>query len=324
MQRFKKLLVGIDTGESQHPALEHAVDLAAHLDASLTIVATLRDFTWFQQHVTVRDHKHAQDLLIEGKQQQLEALAEPIRQQGIEVVTKVLVGETSVEMIREVLRDDYDLVVHVTKGAASRRVGFFGTTAFKLLRKCPCPVWLVLPSTAPAYEHVMACVDTPTDGFHGELNTSIMELAASISHYEGGRYSVVHAWNVWGEQILHARMRAEEIHELHEARRIQAQHSFDDFLDEHGTSPLAENVHLLDGEAAEVIPAFASSKKVDLVIMGTVARSGVSGLIMGNMAEQLLNRLSCAVLAVKPSSFISPIKLPSRARQDAEPLPFSK
>jgi nucleotide-binding universal stress UspA family protein len=44
-----------------------------------------------------------------------------------------------------------------------------------------------------------------------------------------------------------------------------------------------------------------------LVVMGTVARTGVAGLLMGNTAERVLQRLQGSVLAVKPPGFKSPI-----------------
>ena len=41
--------------------------------------------------------------------------------------------------------------------------------------------------------------------------------------------------------------------------------------------------------------------------MGTVARTGISGLVMGNSAEQVLDEVHCSVIAVKPPGFKSPI-----------------
>jgi nucleotide-binding universal stress UspA family protein len=43
--------------------------------------------------------------------------------------------------------------------------------------------------------------------------------------------------------------------------------------------------------------------------MGTVARSGTSGILIGNTAERILNSIECSVLALKPDSFVSSIKL---------------
>ena len=63
------------------------------------------------------------------------------------------------------------------------------------------------------------------------------------------------------------------------------------------------------GFAEEIIPQFVVSQGIDLVVMGTVARTGIAGLLMGNTAERLLQRLVCSVLAVKPEGFVSPISL---------------
>jgi nucleotide-binding universal stress UspA family protein len=51
--------------------------------------------------------------------------------------------------------------------------------------------------------------------------------------------------------------------------------------------------------------------QADIVVMGTVARTGISGLIIGNTAETILNQLTCSVLAVKPSGFKTPVTVDS-------------
>jgi nucleotide-binding universal stress UspA family protein len=45
----------------------------------------------------------------------------------------------------------------------------------------------------------------------------------------------------------------------------------------------------------------------DLVVMGTVSRGGIPGLLMGNTAERLIDRIDCALLTVKPQDFVCPI-----------------
>ena len=45
----------------------------------------------------------------------------------------------------------------------------------------------------------------------------------------------------------------------------------------------------------------------DLVMMGTVSRGGIAGLLLCNTAERMLGRLGCSILAVKPDDFVCPI-----------------
>jgi universal stress protein E len=68
-------------------------------------------------------------------------------------------------------------------------------------------------------------------------------------------------------------------------------------------------MHLLKGEPEEVISEVAENLDVELVVMGTVSRSGLAGFLIGNTAERILQSLDCSVLAVKPQGFVSPVTL---------------
>jgi nucleotide-binding universal stress UspA family protein len=66
-------------------------------------------------------------------------------------------------------------------------------------------------------------------------------------------------------------------------------------------------LHLIKGTAKAAIPKKARELDVDLIVMGTVARSGIPGFFMGNTAESILNQIDCSVLAIKPPGFESPV-----------------
>jgi nucleotide-binding universal stress UspA family protein len=83
----------------------------------------------------------------------------------------------------------------------------------------------------------------------------------------------------------------------------------DDFLEQYDLQHLQHHEHVLQGWADQVIPDFAKQHQVDLIVMGTVCRTGIPGFFIGNTAEKILNRINCSVLAVKPEGFISPVEL---------------
>ena len=72
---------------------------------------------------------------------------------------------------------------------------------------------------------------------------------------------------------------------------------------------LKPQAHLVKGPARKEIPELATRIEADLVVMGTVARTGIPGFIMGNTAETILNRIESSVLAIKPPSFATPVTL---------------
>lgn len=68
-------------------------------------------------------------------------------------------------------------------------------------------------------------------------------------------------------------------------------------------------VHLVKGQPTREIPQLVKQHNIDLIIMGTVARTGIPGFIIGNTAEIILEQVQCSVLAIKPDGFLSPITL---------------
>ncbi|MGB7346949.1 MAG: universal stress protein [Pirellulaceae bacterium] len=308
MKRFKNILVATDTRFDSHPAVDEAVDIALQSGAKLKIVDVVPEFSWTVR-LTMKDHEHMRELMSQEKQEKLDAMIAPLRDKGIDVQAKVLSGKTSVEVIREVMRDDHDLVLRVNKGKESRRKGFFGNTGMRLLRKCPCAVWLIV-LTRPQFQHVLGCVDTTSeDKFDAELNDEVFELAKSISHHHGGTFSIAHAWSVLSESFLKNRMDHDDFVAMMKDHRDHAAKLFDRFLLRHGSNIDAENVYLGKGDVSDVVSELIRRHSVDLVVMGTIARSGMSGIVMGNTAEKILDRMECSVLALKPSDFVCPIQM---------------
>ena len=67
----------------------------------------------------------------------------------------------------------------------------------------------------------------------------------------------------------------------------------------------------LEGVAADVICVAAESRGVDLIVMGTHGRSGVSHLLLGSVAEHVLRHGSCPVLTIgracaQPANLVAP------------------
>ena len=62
------------------------------------------------------------------------------------------------------------------------------------------------------------------------------------------------------------------------------------------------------GSPDEVIPQFITENDIDILVMGTVGRSGIPGFVIGNTAENVLQNLNCSLIAIKPNGFMTPIK----------------
>ena len=69
------------------------------------------------------------------------------------------------------------------------------------------------------------------------------------------------------------------------------------------------NIHLREGRSEAVIKQAITELNIDVLVMGSVARSGIPGLLIGNKAEKLLTTINCTVLTIKPDGFVSPVTL---------------
>lgn len=67
-------------------------------------------------------------------------------------------------------------------------------------------------------------------------------------------------------------------------------------------------LHFLKGHPSELIPSSINEHKIDMLVMGTVARTGIAGFFIGNTAENILQKINCSLWALKPHGFVSPVK----------------
>ena len=246
------------------------------------------------------------------KEQELDELLNKIPNNGVEIKKILLKGVPFIEAIKEVLRNNVDLIIKPVSAKHSFPDMLFGSDDMHLLRKCPCPVWLVKSSKRKTYSRILAAVDIdPGEKENAELNKLILELATSLALQENSELHIVHVWQLLYESMLRngrARIPASEVDKMVRDGRKLHKKSFADLLNQHDLGQLKYKSHLLKGEPDDVIPALAKKKKAELIIMGTVARTGIPGFFIGNTAEKILARVDSSVLAVKPGSFITPVQ----------------
>ena len=134
-------------------------------------------------------------------------------------------------------------------------------------------------------------------------------FAIDLSASEWAELHVLRAWSAYGARVLRNKMKPDEFRQYVEEARASAAQSLQDLLAKFGSVVDPRHVHVEEGEPDEVITSFVPTHDVDVIVMGTVARTGLHGLIVGNTAEKVISEITCSVLALKPDGFVSPIRL---------------
>ena len=186
----------------------------------------------------------------------------------------------------------------------------------ELLRKCPCPVLLARDGSPASRPRIVAAVNASTEEADEEaLNAKIVELALLMaSHLDAEPPSLLQAWTPFAERMVRSHSAHDQFASYIDGARQRASADLTRLARSFGGRLAETRSTLRRGEPDEVIPRFAVAERIDLVVMGTVARAGIAGMLIGNTAERVLRKLPCSVLTVKPDGFESPVRLdvPSR------------
>jgi nucleotide-binding universal stress UspA family protein len=121
-----------------------------------------------------------------------------------------------------------------------------------------------------------------------------------------------------GEKLLAARagLMPAEVQERILEHQKQCETWLNRLLEKHHLKDLKLQVHLLKGEPGKLIPEIAGICGIDVIVMGTVCRTGIAGFFIGNTAEEVLRQVNCSVLTVKPDGFVTPVKLDEAYREN--------
>lgn len=313
MKRFRKILAFV-RGPKSAVALQRAISLAEENQAELLAMDVLRPpsslFHPFSRDESVDGLQ--QDVVRQREEELGKILADRCADR-LAVKAKVTVGTPFIEIIHEVLREGYDLVVKSADGRSLLSQRLFGGTAFHLMRQCPCPVWILKPEHDGQLKRILAAVDVAVDADtqqHLRLNTDILTIAQSLADMEGAELHVAHAWSMWAENILKSRVPADEFNSMLEEQEQATSQALAELLKHFDIDPLSPQVRLVKGDPDYVIPELVHADQIELLVMGTVCRTGVPGFVIGNTAEQVLSDVDCSVLTLKPDGFQSPVTLP--------------
>ena len=313
MQCFKNILLVYDGTEKGKSTLDRAVNLATRNQARLTIIDVIDGIPQDYQMLIAAQHpQEIMEFVVKKQNERLEQYIVPFLEAGLKVTAKVLVGKEFIEIIREVLRYNHDLVIKTARGKGGVRDILFGSIAMHLMRKCPCPVLVMKPGRSRRYYRILAALDvTPAKAKVNTLNTKIMDLATSLAHLDQSELHIIHAWNIPYERLLRERVDTSpgEIEKWENETRKLPKRYLDDLLKKYTLEKVKHQVHLLKGKASWLIPELAKKRRIDLIVMGTLCRTGIPGFFIGNTAEKILHRVDCSVLTVKPEGFISPVTL---------------
>lgn len=310
MHQFHNILFVSHGLGGEEDALRQALKLAYDNQASLTVLIVCPAFpTHLEEYKATYEHS-----LIEHTEQavQTEKSALHLSKKKMSVKIELESGPApDIRIIRYVLRYSFDLLIKQAETEQSQHG--FKATDMALLRKCPCPLFIVRPLKHRENKVRIAVAIDPMDGEPAAqaLSIQLLQASSTIAKHYSGRLDVISCWNFPQEEYLRDSVwiatPKKELDQMILNEKKAHEKALYEIVD-HAQTLDDHQIHHLKGLPDEIIPTFIQNHAVDILVMGTVARTGISGFIIGNTAENILQKINCSLLALKPNGFVSPVK----------------
>ena len=318
MQPFRNILVGVDLTQYDAATFQpspvaqgvvrQALWLAGKTSARLTFFAALEIGSETLPQLDETDFRYLATKAEQNAQKILHGLVEQAKARKIEAQDKLALGSGWTELIRQSLRDKSDLILIGTRDRKGLDWMLFGSTAVKVIRRSPCPVWVAKPQEEPSNLRILVASDLKP------VSEEALRLVAQLAQATPATIHLLHVVDFpldrfWSTGLPDAKELAYRQRVRQDAvKELEAQ------IDRSGARQLSYpvQVHLIDEPgclADEGVLRFINKNQIDLLVMGTLGRSGIAGVMIGNTAERILPELRCSLLAVKPKDFVSPVKL---------------
>jgi nucleotide-binding universal stress UspA family protein len=281
MQAIRSILVVIEPEHSESLALKRAKLIAGVTSAHL--------------HLLVCDRKREHSAL-------LSLLKSGLQEDGYSVTTEQAWNESLHETIIDVQQaEGCGLVIKQHFPDSPLKKALLTPGDWKLLRYCPTPVLLVKTSKPWTGGVILAAVDVGnTDNEHRSLHYSIIDYGFDIANMAKAQFHVISAHP---SPMLSAADPTFQLKSTIEARyreqcqAFQAEFDLDD-----------AHLHVEEGPADVLIQHFVRKLQATLTIIGTVARTGISGALIGNTAEVVLDAVESDVLVLKPQALMTQLE----------------
>lgn len=310
---FRNIMVATDFSRPAKKALQAAIWTAERCRASLTVVHAVRDVASSLAVVgygdswqpSLNEMMSLQDEYCREGERRLKALLVSQRMKGLAIKSEVLTGAPYEEIIRAAVRLEADLVVASTRGHKAIKRLMVGSTATRLARVCPCPVWIVRPQQEIELRSILVPLD------FSAVSEKALLIASSLALAVGAELHLLHVSDVDDLHMVPPAFDTAAADLSHERQhdRQGAFEALEKSLERCAAKHPSAALHVAQGTPWQAIGSMADKFHADLIVMGSVGRSGLSGLLIGNTAEKTLHASQHSVLIVKPDGFAAPAAL---------------
>jgi nucleotide-binding universal stress UspA family protein len=289
---FNKILVPLDGSELAEAALAPALAFAEALSAHIVLLRVVVP-------LTIKLNPDLYKRIIESGQNDAEVYLNSIQSRSpfssIHLKTEMVVGKAAESIINYAQGNEIDLIVMSSHGRSGISRWVYGSVADKVLHQAACAIAIIHPrvETEP---FVNKRILVPLDGSlqaEQALRPALTLAKAVLAELILLRVTImpqmpmepVAGWPGF-DSVMNATEQDARIY-LHRVR--------DSLTNDH----VQINIHIAAEPVAESIIDTADNLQVDLIVMSSHGRSGMSRWVFGSVTEKTLRGAHCATLVIR-------------------------
>ena len=303
MYRSENVLVVVDFRQEKHHALARAFELARQFGSKLTIVTCV-----YQTIVDLVPRNSGIDLnrirkeAIAHYEDTLREYAKPLESEGFQldedIKFEVIWNKNFHQGLLSFIDDNsFDLIVKTAHSHSALEKLFFTPTDWHLLRDTRINVLFVKKGAWPSSTNILGAINIDDDIEHQKLNQQIVDTTVQLAESCDSKANILNVFP-WERMNLEKFKYLFDKEDQFLAIKNAHRNAVMDFV---GLYPdLKERVIVAEGLEPEItIPEIIKSTFSDLLVMGCVRRRGLSGVVIGNTVEKILDDINCEVLVLK-------------------------
>lgn len=289
---LKTILVPLDGSVTSELAVPFAEGIARAARAKLILIRAVRQTVSFTLGADP-----FRETLAAYAERELKEVAGRLTEDGLEVESHIWDADAGPGIVEATAKLQADIIVMSTHGRTGVSRAMYGSVADQVLRTASVPVLLV-PATAQYRLNPPCKIVVPLDG--SDLAEAALGPAIDLAEALRGQVVLVRATappTYWVVNEDSAEKTPDPGSGAEEARRY-----LEDISGSYARGPVEVSGYVTDGAAEDVIIEAARDYHAGAIAMATHGRTGLSRVMMGSVAQQVLQNASVPLLLAHPAS----------------------
>ncbi|AYA40238.1 universal stress protein UspE [Xenorhabdus nematophila] len=311
MANYQNLLVAIDPNQDDQPALRRAVYIVQRNGGRIKAFLPIYDLSYEMTTLLSPEERNAMRKgVINQRVAWIKQQVHYYLESGIDIEIKVVWHNRPYEaIIQEIITEGHDLLLKMTHQHSRLESMIFTPLDWHLLRKCPCPVWMVKDQVWPENGSVVVAVNLSNEEpYHTELNLKLVRETQDLAH-RIVKDPMIHLVSAYPVAPLNIATELPDFDPGVYNQALRGQHLIAMKALRQKFCIDEKYTHVHEGVPEKVIPEICDELNTGVVVLGILGRTGLSAAFLGNTAEHVIDRLKCDLLAIKPDGFIRPVKV---------------